>query len=104
MPKLTADEIAALPRDLPHWQSDGTALSRDFVFDNFNLAFSFMSDVAAEADRMDHHPEWSNVYDKVSIRLTTHDAHGLTQRDLALARFIDGAALRRHVHDALVKA
>ena len=61
-------------------------------FADFKAAIAFMSDVAAVADRMDHHPEWSNVYNRVSIRLTTHDANGLTQRDVALAHSIDTAA------------
>jgi 4a-hydroxytetrahydrobiopterin dehydratase len=93
MPKLTPDELSDLPRELPLWASDGTALTRDLEFDDFNAAFAFMSDVAAEADRLDHHPEWSNVYNKVSIRLT--------KRDVALARFVDTAALKRHVHAAM---
>ena len=95
MPRLSTEEIADLPNLLPQWTSDGTALMRDLRFDDFNAAFAFMSDVAAEAERMDHHPEWSNVYNRVSIRLTTHDAQGLTQRDVALARFIDTAAIKR---------
>ena len=101
MPKLTPEELSDLSRELPLWASDGTALTRDLAFDDFNAAFAFMSDVAAEADRLDHHPEWSNVYNKVSIRLTTHDSHGLTKRDVALARFVDAAALKRHVHAAM---
>ncbi len=101
MPKLTPIELSDLPRELPLWTSDGTALTRALEFDDFAAAFAFMSDVAAEADRLDHHPEWSNVYNKVSIRLTTHDSHGLTKRDVTLARFVDMAALKRHVHSAM---
>lgn len=102
MPKLTPEELGDLPRELPLWKSDSVALTRDFIFADFNMAFAFMSDVAAEADRMDHHPEWSNVYNKVSIRLTTHDSGGLTRRDVSLARFIDAAALKRADHKALI--
>ena len=94
MQTLTPAEIAQLAEDLPQWQHNGesTAITRNFVFDDFKQAFAFMTKVAAEADRADHHPEWSNVYNKVTITLTTHDAGGLTKRDVALAKFIDAAA------------
>lgn len=93
MAKLDADQLAALEHDLPLWKrEDGTALLRDLTFADFKAAFAFMTEVAAVADRMDHHPEWSNVYNHVSIRLTTHDAKGLTMRDVALAHSIDAAA------------
>ncbi len=65
------------------------AIQKTFVFKDFNEAFGFMSRVALQAEKMDHHPEWSNVYNRVSITLTTHDAHGITQRDVSLAVFID---------------
>ena len=95
MKTLDADQMAALDHDLPAWRREGdTALLRDLVFADFKAAFAFMTEVAAVADRMDHHPEWSNVYNRVSIRLTTHDARGLTQRDVALAHSIDTAASR----------
>ncbi|MBM3561124.1 MAG: 4a-hydroxytetrahydrobiopterin dehydratase, partial [Alphaproteobacteria bacterium] len=61
-------------------------------FADFNAAFGFMTRVALMAERMDHHPEWSNVYDRVEITLSTHDAGGLSERDVALARFIDSLA------------
>ena len=93
MKTLDADQLATLNHDLPLWRREGdTALLRDLVFADFKAAFAFMTEVAAVADRMDHHPEWSNVYNRVSIRLTTHDAQGLTQRDVALAHSIDTAA------------
>lgn len=93
MNKLTSDQLANLAHDLPNWARDGdVAVSRDLTFADFKAAFAFMTDVAAVADRMDHHPEWSNVYNRVSIRLTTHDAKGLTLRDVALAHSIDKAA------------
>lgn len=105
MHKLTADEISALTQDLPEWKldPDGLAIRADLTFAGFRAAFAFMTEVAAEADRADHHPEWFNVYNRVSIRLTTHDAGGLTQRDEALARFIDEAAAR-HGIETSVKA
>ncbi|HTM81162.1 4a-hydroxytetrahydrobiopterin dehydratase [Asticcacaulis sp.] len=92
---LSTDELAALSRGLPDWrlESDGKAISRTLKFADFKQAFAFMTKVAAEADRLDHHPEWSNVYNTVSIRLTTHDSGGLTQSDIKLARLIDKAAL-----------
>ncbi len=93
MKTLDQDQLSALDRDLPRWRRDGDqALLRDVGFADFKAAFAFMTDVAAVADRMDHHPEWSNVYNRVSIRLTTHDAKGLTKRDVALAQAIDTAA------------
>jgi 4a-hydroxytetrahydrobiopterin dehydratase len=70
------------------------AITRQFVFADFNRAFAFMTQVALAAEKADHHPEWSNVYNKVRITLTTHDAGGLTQKDLDLARFADAAYAR----------
>lgn len=92
--KLSPDRINALASDLPEWTSDGVALSRELVFKDFRHAFAFMTEVARTADEMDHHPEWSNVYNRVSIRLTTHDAAGLTEKDVTLARNVDAAALK----------
>jgi len=97
MPKLTPEEIDAARADVPLWQVDSDSLFRELAFADFRQAFAFMTEVAGEADRADHHPDWSNVYNKVSILLTTHDAGGVTQKDVALARFIDGAAERRGV-------
>ena len=67
------------------------AIRKEFRFKDFNQAFGFMSRVALMAERMDHHPEWFNVYNRVEIVLTTHDAGGLSERDLRLAAFIDSA-------------
>ena len=94
-PVLLADDLSALARDLPAWtlESDSKAMSRNFKFADFKQAFAFMTRVAAEADRMDHHPEWSNIYNTVSIRLTTHDSGGVTESDIRLAEEIDRAAL-----------
>ncbi len=80
---------------LPGWSiapGDRDAISRTLRFADFNAAFGFMSRVALKAETMDHHPEWANVYDRVEILLTTHDAGGVTEKDVALARFIDEAA------------
>jgi 4a-hydroxytetrahydrobiopterin dehydratase len=70
------------------------AMTREFVFADFNRAFAFMTQVALAAEKADHHPEWSNVYNKVRVTLTTHDAGGVTQKDLDLARFADAAYAR----------
>jgi len=70
------------------------AITRELVFPDFNRAFAFMTQVALDAEKADHHPEWSNVYNKVRITLSTHDAGGVTQKDLDLARFIDAAYAR----------
>lgn len=66
------------------------AIMRQFSFEDFSAAFAFMTKIALHAERTDHHPEWFNVYSRVEITLTTHAAGGLSQRDIAMARFIDG--------------
>ena len=82
-------------KSLPLWRVDEgerDAIARSLTFADFNTAFGFMTRVALLADKVDHHPEWSNVYNRVSVLLTTHDAGGVTQRDTDMARFIDEAA------------
>ncbi|MBC7521208.1 MAG: 4a-hydroxytetrahydrobiopterin dehydratase [Sandarakinorhabdus sp.] len=88
--KLTPDEITAAMADVPGWTLNGDGIDRRYVFADFVQAFGFMARVALLAEKADHHPEWSNVYNRVDIRLTTHDAGGLSTRDFALARAIDG--------------
>lgn len=92
-PRLTAEEIRAALVELPTWRldADGLGLRREFRFADFNAAFGFMARVALKAEKMDHHPEWSNVYNRVDVRLTTHDAGGVSARDISLARFMDAA-------------
>ena len=88
-------DVAETLKDLPAWRAfegDRPAIVRTLKFADFNAAFGFMTRVAIMADKMDHHPEWSNVYDWVEVLLTTHDAYGVTEKDVALARFIDDAA------------
>ena len=85
---------ARVAAELPGWQFDaarGGLIRREFRFADFVQAFAFMTRVALVAEKHDHHPEWSNVYNRVSIVLTTHDAGGLTEKDLALARAADAA-------------
>ena len=87
---------AAALGELPGWSAveDRDAIARSFRFADFNQAFGFMSRVALKAERMDHHPEWFNVYGRVDVTLSTHDAEGVTARDVELAHFIDEAAAR----------
>ena len=90
--QLTQDARDAALKELAGWtlREDGLAMSRTFTFADFNEAFGFMTRVALYADKADHHPEWFNVYNRVEMTLTTHDAGGLSERDLAMARFIAG--------------
>ena len=85
-----AERDAALAR-LPQWtlREDGLAIMRKLKFSDFGEAFGFMTRVAIAADKADHHPEWFNVYNRVEITLTTHDAGGLSKRDVALAEAIE---------------
>ena len=87
--KLTDAQIADALPGIPGWALDGDGIERAYEFADFAAAFGFMARVALLAEKADHHPEWSNVWNKVRIRLTTHDAGGLTARDFALARAID---------------
>ena len=90
-PKIGAE--AAIAR-LTGWSAlDGRdAITKDFRFRDFNAAFGFMSRVALYAEKADHHPEWFNVYNRVEVTLATHDAGGVTDKDVALAHFMDDAA------------
>jgi len=92
MAKLLDDsERATLATTLPGWTKtpERDAIRRDFKFRNFNQAWGFMTRVALLAEKQNHHPEWSNVWNKVQIELTTHDAGGLTDNDVKLAQAID---------------
>ncbi len=83
--RLTEDELAASLRGLSGWDVVGGKLRREFRFPDFVAAFGFMTRCALVAEKLDHHPEWSNVYDRVVVELTTHDAGGLTALDIELA-------------------
>jgi 4a-hydroxytetrahydrobiopterin dehydratase len=85
MMRLTDAEIDAALSALPGWTRVGEGLERSFRFADFTRAFAWMTRVALLAEKADHHPEWSNVYNKVEVRLTTHDAGGITAMDIALA-------------------
>jgi len=87
-PKIGAE--AALAR-LEGWRAveDRDAIAKEFKFKDFNAAFGFMSRVALYAERQDHHPEWFNVYNRVDVTLSTHDSGGVTDKDVALAHFMD---------------
>lgn len=82
------DALAALP----DWSVDGGKLFREFKFADFGEAFGFMARAALVAERLDHHPEWFNVYSTVRVHLTTHDAEGITEYDTELARAMDHIA------------
>ncbi|TVS18200.1 MAG: 4a-hydroxytetrahydrobiopterin dehydratase [Gammaproteobacteria bacterium] len=88
---LDAQAIDHLGQTLPQWQldDDRKGIRRKLEFTDFNAAFGFMTRVALAAETMGHHPEWFNVFNKVDIRLSSHDADGLSERDVKLARFID---------------
>ena len=85
---LTKDALAEVLADLDGWSlmEDGTAIEAEFSFKGFNAAFGFMTRVALAAERQNHHPEWSNVYNRVTIRWTTHSEGGVTDLDVKLAR------------------
>lgn len=91
MAKLDAEARAAALKDMPLWREvpGRDVIARKFEFRDFNEAFGFMTRVALLAERMDHHPEWVNVYRTVDVRLTTHDAGGLTERDIRMAKAMD---------------
>lgn len=91
---LEAPEVREMLSDLNGWELEetGKAISRDFKFANFREAFAFMTESALMAEKLDHHPEWTNVYSSVSVRLTTHSAGGLTGLDFKLAKAMDTAA------------
>jgi 4a-hydroxytetrahydrobiopterin dehydratase len=92
--QLTATERAAALARLPLWQlaGDGKTIARTFTFADFSEAFAFMTRAALVAEKMNHHPDWSNAYRKVTVTLTTHDAGGLTGSDVELAQAMDRLA------------
>ena len=91
---LSPDEVSDLVAALDGWELDGASLRRQLVFENFVQAFGFMAQVALIAERLDHHPNWSNVYNRVDIAVTTHDAGGLTALDFEFVRRVDAVLPR----------
>jgi 4a-hydroxytetrahydrobiopterin dehydratase len=91
MKKLDAKARAAAMKKLKGWKNvkGRDAIAKSFKFENFNEAFGFMTRVALLADKMDHHPEWFNVYNKVDVTLSTHDAGGVTGNDIEMARAME---------------
>jgi 4a-hydroxytetrahydrobiopterin dehydratase len=86
--RLNPSELDTAMKELDGWSktSDREAISKSFKFKDFNAAFGFMTRIALVAEKMDHHPEWFNVYNRVEVTLATHDADGITELDIAMAR------------------
>ena len=91
-PRLTEAEVSALAAKLPGWTIKGKAIHRQMKFADFSAAWAFMARVALLAEKHDHHPDWSNSYNTVDITLSSHDAGGLTAKDVAMAQAIDKLA------------
>ncbi len=92
MSKLSDKDIKQRLGDLDGWERDGDHIERTFEFDDFSSAWGFMSRVALLAETQNHHPEWTNVYNRVLVRLTTHDADGISDKDFTLASAINALA------------
>jgi 4a-hydroxytetrahydrobiopterin dehydratase len=90
--KLSTEEIERQLREMPAWSVENAKLHREFRFADFVHAFGFMATAAIAIEKMNHHPEWCNVYNRVVVDLTTHDAGGISQRDFDLARLLEGFA------------
>ncbi len=92
--KLTSADIQNALAGLPGWtlRGDGGAIGKSYKFKDFNAAFAFMARAALLAEKMDHHPEWFNVYSKVDVTLNTHDAGGVTEKDIRMAMAMEGYA------------
>lgn len=91
---LTESACHAMLKNLPDWSlsDDGKAITKTFRFDGFAQAFAFMTRIAQKAEELDHHPDWRNVYNRLEVKLTTHDQGGLTELDEQLARIMDEEA------------
>jgi len=89
MRRLSRVDIEEGLKNLPGWSVVNEKLYKEFQFDNFNQAFGFMTRAAMEIEKMNHHPEWFNVYNKLTIELITHDAGGITKNDVDLAKILN---------------
>ena len=89
MMKLSETEITEELKKLEGWNIIDNKLHKEFQFDSFNQAFGFMTRAAMEIEKMNHHPEWFNVYNRITVDLTTHDAGGITNNDVNLARILN---------------
>ena len=87
--RLSDEDINERLRDIPGWGISNGKLHKEFTFETFNQAFGFMARAAMEIEKMNHHPEWFNVYNRITIELTTHDAGGITQNDINLAKILN---------------
>jgi 4a-hydroxytetrahydrobiopterin dehydratase len=94
LPKLSPEQIEHALRQVQGWQVVNDKLHREYQFPDFIHAFGFMATAAIAIEKMNHHPEWFNVYNRVKIDLTTHDSGGITQNDVDLAQLLDGIASR----------
>jgi len=92
MERLSPEKISEELKNLPGWSIKDEKLHRDFEFESFNQAFGFMTRAAMEIEKMNHHPEWFNVYNKLSVDLMTHDAGGITENDIQLAKILNSLA------------
>ena|SRR5689334_13949185 len=93
-PKLSDSEVQSALTKLPEWSVANAKLHREYKFSNFIHAFGFMATAAIAIEKMDHHPEWFNVYNRVSVDLTTHDSQGITEADVKLAELLENLAKR----------
>ncbi|EGG41387.1 4a-hydroxytetrahydrobiopterin dehydratase [Candidatus Nitrosarchaeum limnium] len=89
MMRLSQADIEEELKNLPGWKIVNEKLHKEFQFESFNQAFGFMTRAAMEIEKMNHHPEWFNVYNKITIELTTHDAGGITKNDVNLAKILN---------------
>ncbi len=92
MMRLSQTDIDEELKNIPGWSVVNEKLHKEFQFDSFNQAFGFMTRAAMEIEKMNHHPEWFNVYNKITIELTTHDAGGITKNDVNLAKILNSLA------------
>ena len=92
MTAFTDEQIEEALSDLPGWSQEGEAIVKTYEFNDFGAAIDFMNRATGPINEMDHHPEWTNVYNRVDIRLSSHDVGGVTDRDVQLARVLDRVA------------